>query len=92
MTLSGNLTQHISSLLYEASVFKLRLNKEISELSATQVGKSCTRERRANMETEEIDERDPKFIRKETNAAAERAYDQIAKDQASFASFWGRPN
>lgn len=57
-----------------------------SELSAAQLGKSCAGEHGANMETEEIDERDPKFIRKETEVAVERAYDQIAKDQASFAT------
>jgi hypothetical protein len=57
------------------------------ELSAAQLGKSCAGEHGANMETEEeIDERDPKFIREETEAAVERAYDQIAKDQASFAT------
>jgi hypothetical protein len=56
------------------------------ELSATQLGKSYAGEHGANMETEEkIDERDPKFIRKETEAAVGRVYNQIAKDQASFA-------
>jgi hypothetical protein len=33
---------------------------------------------------EEIDERDPEFIRKETEAAVKRTYDQLAKDEASF--------
>ena len=33
---------------------------------------------------EEIDERDPEFIRKETEAAVKRAYDKITKDQTSF--------